>query len=563
MPVGVADRGRWYLLAPRPGWRMSEGLSADVQLEDGTLRLADQIPLPTIFDCPPPTCSALPCCEQALLQATCRRVLVITGTGQVRLALGPYAYDAHDALIPADYRCELGEHACRPAPAWPDDTWSPAGVIAVGRGVGVVDRAHRVVHVFAASGELVRTSDGSDLPGCPWPEGTPRYRRSGTFVSTALDSGLPECIWHRVALNVTVPLGTRVTVATLTTDADLTEGEIAALGPERWATAGVCSDPAATGWDALIASPPGRYLWLSVSLDGDGAETPGIDDVEVHFPRRTSLRYLPAVFRTGPDGGSFLDRFLAATDTVRGSVTTEIDRVPWLLDPRSADAAPGHDFLGWLGQWIGMTGTGLLPTARRRRLIGEAAQLYRRRGTPDGITRHVSLWLGRRVQILEHYRLRRWAVLGHGRLGDATRLFGPEIVRRLQLDEFSQIGAFQLIDTPSPRIDPFAVYAHRFTLFVHACADDDPDQLAATAAQVVAAVQPGHCVSSVAVVLPRMRVGAQATVGIDSVVAGPTPVTRLGDGRLGEGIAIARDPRCGDRPAIGIDARVGTRAAIA
>jgi hypothetical protein len=216
--------------------------------------------------------------------------------------------------------------------------------------------------------------------------------------------------------------------------------------------------------------------------------------------------------------------------------TREIDHVPWLLDPRSADATAGHDFLGWLGSWIGMTGTERLPTERHRRLVDAAA---------------------------EHYRLRRWAVLDHGRLGDATRLFGPDIVRRLQLDDYARIGSFQLVDTPSPRTYPFAVYAHRFTLFVHARAGDDADQLGATAARVVAAVQPAHCVSSVAVVLPRMPVSGQASLGLDSVVAGPTPPTQLGGQRPGAGLAIGRDPRRGDRPALGIDARVGTRAAIA
>jgi hypothetical protein len=173
------------------------------------------------------------------------------------------------------------------------------------------------------------------------------------------------------------------------------------------------------------------------------------------------------------------------------------------------------------------------------------------------------MWLGRRTQVVEHYRMRRWAVLNQGRLGDATRLFGPQIVRRLQLDEYATIGAFRLVDTPSPRLDPFGVYAHRFTLFVHAREGDDPEHLAAAAARVVAAAQPAHTSSAVAVVLPRMRVGVQASLGLDSVVAGPPPPSRLGEDRLGAGpVVVARDPARGDRPAVGIDARVGTRAVI-
>jgi phage tail-like protein len=556
------DGGRWFLLAPRPGWRQSAMLSQDVQLTEARLRLANAVAPPTIFDCAPPACVALPCCEWAVRDAACRRVLIVTGTGQVRLVLGPLAWTADGGARPVAHRCVPDASGCRFAPVWEERTWQPAGVIEVDGAAGVVDTANRVVHVFDRAGHWVRASDGTDLPGCPWPAATPRYQRSGDFVTVGLDSGRPGCEWHRVALSGTTPMGSRVTVSTLTTDGDLTEGEVATLDEDRWVTAGTYSDPSRSQWDALVASPPGRYLWLALALASDGAVTPTIDDIEVHFPRQTSLRFLPAVYRTGADGGSFMDRFLALTDTVRGSVTGEIDQLAWQLDPRAADAAPQHDFLDWLGRWIGMIDTETLPTARRRRLIGAAAELYRRHGTPDGVSRHVALWLGRRVQVLEYYRLRRWAVVDHGRLGDATRLFGADIVQRLQLDEHAQIGAFRLVDTPSPRTDPFAVSAHRFTLFVHACPDDDPEQLAARASRVVAAVQPGHCVSGVAIVLPRMRVGAQASLGLDSVVGGAPSPAQLGGRRLREGLTVGREPRRGDRPGIGIDARIGTRAAI-
>jgi phage tail-like protein len=543
---------------------MSDLLSTDVVIDDGAVRLSDGAPAPSIFDCDPPECVGLPCCEHAVLQRSCRRILVLTGTGQIRLVLGPYLYTEQSGLKPTQHRCAIGEHQCQPELQWDNTTWQPAGVVAVGRGIGVVDIAARLVHIFDSAGRWLRADDGTSLPSaCPWPPGAPKYKSTGTFVSLELDSGLPECEWHRVVLRGSVPSGARVTVSTLTTDADLTEGEVATMD-DRWTVAGVDDDPQLDSWDALIAGPKGRYLWLSLRLDCDGAVTPTIDDVEVHFPRRTSVRFLPAVFRSGPDGGSFIDRYLALTDTIRASVTGEIDHLSWDLDPRSAQALPDKDFLGWLGSWIGVTGTEQMPTARRRKLIEQAAKLYRRRGTPDGVARCVALWLGRRTQVLEHYRLRRWAVLDHGRLGDATRLFGAEIVKRLELDEYATIGAFALVDTPTPpRLDPFTYYAHKFTLFVHACPGDDADRLASTAATVVDAVQPAHTASSIAVVLPRMRVGKQASLGMDSVVAGPPEPSRLGGNRLGEGpVVIARDPARGDRPAVGVDARIGTRAAV-
>ena len=563
--------GRWFLLADRPGWRASAVLGAGTTYEGGSLRLAD-LAAPSVLDCPPATWIDLPCCERAELRPAERTVVMVTGTGQVRAVAGPWGVlrdDDQEATVGAVAGTwRVPEDGCDPVLDWPDGAWAPTGLIPLEDGlIGVLDAAAGLVHAIDRHGKRRGVRAADSVPGCPVPEGSPRYVASGTACTVALDSGIPGCRWHRVVVNGRVPQGSHVEVEVLITDADLGEGEVAVLDDTRWSPIGVFGDPALAQWDALVRAPRGRYLWLRLTMRGDGTVTPVVDDIEVHFPRDTSLQFLPAVYAAGE--ADDLERFLSLTDTVRDSVTRLLDDFARELDPRSADASKGRDLLGWLGSWVGMTGTGALPEERRRRLVGAAADLYRRRGTPDGVARHVGLWLGRRVDVLEHYRLRRWAVLDEGRLGDATRLFGREIVGRLQLDGGSAIGAFRLVSTPSPRLDPFAVYAHRYTLFVHARAGEDPDELAATASAVVAVVQPAHTVSSVAVVTPNARVEEQATLGLDAVLAGPLPPARLGD-RLADGAVeglagattIARDPRRGDLPAIGIDARVGTRAVL-
>ncbi|EID74479.1 MULTISPECIES: phage tail protein [Rhodococcus] len=565
--------GHWFLLADRPGWRLSAVLGSGTTTDGGSLRLAETAP-PTVLDCPPEAYVDLPCCERAVLRPPDRTVALVAGTGQVRALAGPWRVQSVDVdgitMTDVSAGWRVPDDGCALVREWPEGTWAPDGLVCLeDGGVGVLDRVAGLVHVLDERGRWREARQAAEVPGCrPGPQ--PRYPTSGSATTIALDSGAPGCRWHRVVLNGQVPQGARVEVEALVTDADLGEGEVAVLDADRWADVGVFGDPALTSWDALVQAPRGRYLWLRLTLRGDGTATPVVDDVEVHFPRETSLRQLPAVYAAGESDA--LERFLALTDTVRASVTQLLDDVPRDLDPRSADTSPGRDLLAWLGTWVGMTGMGALPEERRRRLVGAAGELYRRRGTPDGVARHVGLWLGRRTQVLEHYRLRRWAVLDHGHLGDATKLFGREIVGRLQLDGSSAIGAFRLVSTPSPRQDPFAVYAHRFTVFVHAEPCDRPedlDDLAATAAAVLQAVQPAHTVSSVALVTPTARVTTQASLGIDAVVAGPLPSLRLGDRlgtgpgqRLGLATTLARDPGRGDRPAIGIDARVGTRAVI-
>ena len=511
------------VLARRPGWRLSARLTDQVVVDDGRLRLADEAP-PSVFDSPPQRLIDLPKCQRGVVDIAGKRVLIVSGTGQIRLILST-----------------------------PTGPWKPVGLIFLAPDRLAVLDAARLVHLFDCHGTWLETV--ADLPDHAAVV-EPRFVPEGSAVTVALDSGLPGCRWHRLALTGHLPQGTQVEVETFTTDLDLTEAEVATLDG-RWSRAGIFSDPELTSWDALVAGPGGQYLWMRATLRGDRTATPILDRVEVHFPRQTSLSYLPAVYSTGES--DFLERFLALTDTVRDSVTELLDQMAWQLDPRSADADGSRDFLKWLGTWVGMTDIGVLPEARQRRLIAAAAELYRRRGTPDGVARHVGLWLGREVRVLEHFRLRRWAVADRARLGDASVLFGDDIVRRLRLDEYATIGEFALVGVPSPRTDPFRVFAHTFTLFVHACGDDDVDALTAAAARIASAVAPAHCLAHVDVVTATATVGLQSRLGLDAVVAGPPPAGHLGD-RLG--MVLAGDPRAGGLASVGIDARVGTRATI-
>ncbi len=548
----------FFLLSRRPGWRSEVLLSSGIEAAAGVLRLATPPP-PSVFDCPLVTLLELPGCRRAVLDVGGRRALLVSGTGQVVRIAGPWRIADGSAEAVCATQALAGP-GCGAEVTWPSGTWQPIGLVLLPDGrPGVLDRT-RGIHVLDCRFGYAETL--AELPGPCAAERPPAYAPEGIFVTVALDSGLPGCRWHRIEVAGVVPSGCNVEVHTLTSDADHTAGEIAGLD-DRWVTAGVMGEwPAASAgstppWDALVQSPPGQYLWLRLVLRGDGTRSPALTEVGVHFPRQTSLRHLPAVFAAGDS--DFLDRFLALTDTVRASVTELLDHLGWQLDPRSADADDRRDFLGWLGGWVGMDDIAALPVARQRQLIAAAAELYRRRGTPDGVARHAGLWLGRRTAVLEHFKLRRWAVANSSRLGDASVLFGPGAVRRLELGEYSAIGDFALVGVPSPRTDPFRVFAHAYTLFVYARGTDDGDALAAAASRIARAVSPGHVAVTVCVIRPTAIVGVQARVGLDALVAGaPTP------GHLGDplGLAIAADPRAGGATSLGIDARVGTRATI-
>jgi hypothetical protein len=71
-------------------------------------------------------------------------------------------------------------------------------------------------------------------------------------------------------------------------------------------------------------------------------------------------------------------------------------------------------------------------------------------------------------------------------------------------------------------------YAHRFTVYLYRGASDCPGRREEIDA-VIAREKPAHTLHHVCAIEPRMRVGFQAVVGVDAVVAGQSP-TRLDSG---------------------------------
>jgi len=188
---------------------------------------------------------------------------------------------------------------------------------------------------------------------------------------------------------------------------------------------------------------------------------------------------------------------------------------------------------------------------RKRELLKKAIDSYRMRGTVKGLETAIRDHTGAQfATILEHFRLRQWPVLSvlaekedddpcvppeppqkglcgetlkdHKvslRLDGTVRLWSRAFYKRLQLNSFSQIGFFRLLGTPEPALEPLDWGAHRFTVFFPA----SPYSVKATTEkvqQVVEREKPAHTQAELCPVLPRLRVGVQATVGADAVVGG-------------------------------------------
>ena len=438
-----------------------------------------------------------------------------------------------------------------------------------------------------------RYGNALEFPADPEPAGPRLYARKGTWISTALDSEIYACQWHRIELELAqLPAGSKLVVSTYADHEPRSMEDITnpALLPERlWetkqvvlgrapsepddedATTLVCDEePAAQYEEMLVQSHPGQYLWLRLELHSDGYATPEVEAVRVHDPRDSYLKYLPAVYAADDESRWFLERFLSMFQTEWDALEARIEDIARYFDPDAVPAGPCLDYLA--SQWLALPLEGAWDFEQKRRLVAAAPELYERRGTPEGLRLHLRVYLANLTGIdellgdddsapegpqafplmVEGFRKRAFLMLTEreracsderpplARLGRNHPLWSPAVVGRLQLDVFAHEGEIRLVSTGDPERDLFHEHAHRFQVFVPSAwvktrADED------LLRRALDTEKPAHARYQLCLVEPRFRVGIQSTVGVDTVL-GAYPVAVLA-GRDRSEVPENRPPR--------------------
>ena len=148
---------------------------------------------------------------------------------------------------------------------------------------------------------------------------------------------------------------------------------------------------------------------------GRGEAIPGFDFEPVSVEPSSLLRYLPSIYEQDP----FIGRFLRIFEDVHMPVRRMASSLPEYFDPVVSPPA----LQAILGDWLGEEWTG--PLARlsheaRGRLIREALELHRWRGTRRGLRRALEIATGHTPLITDHGD---GTVLGEdARVGVNTRL---------------------------------------------------------------------------------------------------------------------------------------------
>jgi phage tail-like protein len=313
---------------------------------------------------------------------------------------------------------------------------------------------------------------------------------------------------------------------------------------------------AADATETLFPGRPMDEVWVGALFSGEGRASPAMAQIRLDFAHESYLRYLPELYRRDPAVRAFLARWLTLFESAFDGVHAEIEGLAALFDPAAADAR----FLRWLAGWLAAELPDAWDEARQRRAIAEAFPSYAQRGTVKGLEASLRAWSGMHAVIEEPIVQTGWWALPDEAPSDAEAglsVLGSTTVLAAGEPQGAVLGTSAVVDGSwlSPQ-DEYATalftdVAHQFTVRVYRGRHYSEPAVAAARA-LLEREAPAHTSHHLCVVEPLLRVGFQARVGIDTVVAGPDGRTALDVAATG-GLVLGGEPasRLGDGSAVG------------
>ncbi len=242
----------------------------------------------------------------------------------------------------------------------------------------------------------------------------------GVFISRLLDGLEDGCAWHRLTLKLRGGHEGPFRLSFYASDSpvifngdqpvDISEqlllpASVMDVAEKKQLFAPYLMLEVENGTDILLHQVRGRYMWFMAELYGFGDTDTGIGELMVYFPEQSWLNYLPEVYDRREAGDTFLNRYLAIFQSLYDDMSKEIEGIPGCLDPEAAD----EETLRWLADWLGIHQTKIWSGEKLRFLVSHAPQLYRRRGTKQGIAAFVRLYTGEQPLIVEPHQLERFS----------------------------------------------------------------------------------------------------------------------------------------------------------
>jgi phage tail-like protein len=352
--------------------------------------------------------------------------------------------------------------------------------------------------------------------------------------------------WHRLRATVQQPGGGgRVHVRVQTTD-DPKSGNPFKTDPAHWPPP---PDDVPGLDDLLIGSAPGKYLWVGVLLTGDGLSTPVLSQLRADFDQPSWLEHLPPIYSAGPEeqGAPFLERLLALVESMYGDVEDRIGRMAELFDPAATPAAA----LPWLAGWLAVDWDEEWSVPVQRDAIAQALARHARSGTAGGLRESLRLLAGVDAVIEEPVLSAEWWALpavGSPCAAEANSVLGFTTMLATGPAEGAVVGRTASLDRSrlitgeefgAPLFDELT---DQVRISVHRGQLPSEAKLSLVRA-VIEREKPAHVICQLSVIEPQFRVGFQARIGVDTVVAGQTDPSGLGPGFiLGVASVLSGEP---------------------
>lgn len=361
----------------------------------------------------------------------------------------------------------------------------------------------------------------------------------GALSLASLPAGGLYATGHFIAGPIFLPQ-TSTGVRRVRVHATLPPNESGRLQLHTWSSANAKATPptwdadSPNGWHAapldatefLVFTPAdtSHWLWVAGVFTGDGRSTPRLHQVRVETDPAGWIDQLPALYRRDADQSRALAQVLALFQGGLGPLEELIADLPRLFDPSAAPDRPAP-WLDWLAGWVDSPLRETWSAATRREAIATAVQRHAHRGTAAGVRAAVQREVGVTVRITELATAIQPWLLGEGALGLETQLAAAQpdaailgttaVLGEADLDGGLGWGASLFTDT-----------AHRFQVEVYEADLRDPNALRQIE-EVIEREKPAHTLWTLCVIRAALRVGVQARLGVDAIVAGPPAPWRL------------------------------------
>lgn len=406
------------------------------------------------------------------------------------------------------------------------------------------------------------------------------YTKQGSFWTDAIIAPGDKVIWHRLEVIGALPapdahLNLFYHISNDPNDAPLPPTPGPGTNPfsdPRWRRGP--SDVS----DLFLGGEPSLYLWVGVYFSGDGLASPVIQQMRVEFDHTGYLSHLPAIYRKAGACKDFLLRFLSLFETFFSQTEAAIHALPSLFDPWS----PPREYLPWLAGWLALTLDEEWNEATQRRAIADAFASYALRGTPAGLRKALQDQAGVAAVIQEPILNAAWWALpapeqapcqettdaatqapawqaGENSVLGYTTMLAPAEPQGAVVGTTAVLDQSHVITEEEFGAPLFSDVAFQFSVQVYRAQANSP-QVLERVRETIEKEKPAHTTYHLCVLEPRMRIGFQSRVGVDTVVAGPPPSLRLGEtGNLGADAVLAGQPAgaIGERSELGVTTILG------